>query len=71
VPGCSLRQIKIKKKKRFCRHDDIKSFTSFILQPKSATEISDDQYIRNLKNKIKKNILDVLAEIKTKQDYTL
>jgi hypothetical protein len=27
------------KKHRFCRYYDIKSFTWFILQPKSATEI--------------------------------
>jgi hypothetical protein len=27
------------KKRRFCRHDDIKGFTCFTLQPKSSTEI--------------------------------
>jgi hypothetical protein len=42
------------KKSRLCRHDDIKRFTRFTLQPKSATEID----IRILKNKM--NILGCL-----------
>jgi hypothetical protein len=40
------------KKHKFCRYYDIESFTWFSLQPKSATEVADDQYIRILKNKL-------------------
>jgi hypothetical protein len=44
------------KKHRFCRHDDIKVFTWFTLQPKSATEIgwwlvhwNIEKYNKNIK----------------------
>lgn len=38
--GCrSTALTKMEIKHRFCRHDDIKRFTRFALQPKSATEI--------------------------------
>jgi hypothetical protein len=37
------------KQDRFCRHGDIKGFTLFTFQPKSAIESAAEQYIRILK----------------------
>jgi hypothetical protein len=41
------------KNHRFCRHDGVKRFTWFGLQPKSATESANDWNIIILKNKMK------------------
>ena len=50
------------KNHRFCRHDGVKRFTWFRLQPKSATESASDWNIIILKNKMKN--LGVLEEPK-------
>ena len=68
LPGCSPPYWNLKIY-RFCFHDDIKRFTWYALQPNQPLKSAADQYIRNLKNKIK-NVHGLRWNKKNEKDWT-